>query len=477
MKPYQNELRDIWDWESPVRCSGHRILEPIPAEIYLMIFDYLRARSDRYGLGKSAPKRFNDLRNLSLVCRYFCAEILPWLFESIIFHPISHKDAPGKDQMGYVSFCKSIERDEIFARSLALRVKHCTMRDWVDVPKTIAQAFLNVHINVLPHMANLTTVLLSRMRLVPPLLTHIRRLSHLESLTIDCCDFEEIFPKHVQKLALKCKLKSFRLYHRNKEDIHRLDDSIAEEFIPLVMHLSELGTDNWRLIRTLISCDTPLSNLETLKIIFVEDLKPLCRYLYQLPALKSLTMDNIQSRRSHSPYLISVPLMANLRHLTCPPHLISSLTGLHKLVSLSFATCQEDDILSALIRVTPSPSPWRDMSQLVELCLPYAFAVSILKHPNPARTEIGFAQLRTLIILLDECFLFSDWIYKDPARDSITVSNEKTELYDFFQAMVQKLYLPNVRSFSFRGLAKDWVWDKEETTDQWKLVEEDDDVY
>ncbi|KAJ3929237.1 MAG: hypothetical protein NXY57DRAFT_1017664 [Lentinula lateritia] len=480
-KPCQTNLRDIWAWNPPVRRSGHRILDAIPAELYIMIFDYVKPRNDCYESKKTIIRRTNDLRNMSLVCRYFCAEILPWLFKSVVFHPGGLYNGvttrAEKDAMSYIPFCRSIKQDEKFARSLALQVKQCSIRDWLDAPNTntaMVKAFLNTHIDSLPHLTNLTAITLSRMPLAPQLLAHIRRLLHLTSFTIDRCDFAEISPKHVQKLAAKSKLKSFRLWVRSKDDSDDEDDEVhalvVKEFLPLIVNLSEFGTDSWLLMQALISChDTLPPLLETLEILSIRDTKVLCEYLYKLPALTSLTMDSALSTTVYSN--ISLSRLTSLRHLTCPPHFVSHFSGSHELASLSFSTRRPDNSWVAIHNA--AGVSWPRVDQLLAFCLPYTLALGIGLDPTSFLDGTGIVldRLRKLTIISDECFILNSGGTPD--------QNGGAAMSKLVQILMKEARFPSLECILFRDDDnKEWIWREDSSSGKWKPVpEEDEDVY
>ncbi|KAJ4481152.1 hypothetical protein J3R30DRAFT_3866162 [Lentinula aciculospora] len=463
------KLRDIWVWASPVRSSGLRILEPIPVELYLMIFDYIKPRKDSYEYERTILKRMNDLRNMSLVCRYFCAEILPWLFESLVFHPNLPKGDTGRNSMSYIPFCRSLNQGEILAKSLALQVKQCVIRDWLDVLNAnaaAAKAFLNIHMSALPYMTNLHTISLSRTRLVPSLLAHIRRLPNLQSLTINCCDFTEILPKHAQKYASRSKLKSFRLFLGDKEEdtVHPPDDLVLKEFLPLVMKLSKLGTDSWLFMNALFSSDALPSTLETLEILSVRDLSILCEYLYRLPALASLTID-CGHLATENP--ISLSHLTSLRHLTCLLRL--NFAGSHELDSLTLLASDTKNISLALVN-----KAWPRVGRLIELCLPCMLVISIFLDPNSFLAGIRLERLRQLTVISDDPFL--DRREMDHSQGSIGVPAKKGGMMipAYLEVLMKKIEFPSLDCISFRdGKNKDCIWKRKDLGNEWKPVEQE----
>ncbi|KAF9058528.1 hypothetical protein BDP27DRAFT_565562 [Rhodocollybia butyracea] len=138
-KPFN--LRDIRTWNSPERRSSitGMVLTPIPIELYDLIFSFVIPCSDGES-EESTLKRMKDLRSLSVVCRLFCAEILPLVFRSVVFQN-TEETAVSRNQMSYVPFCASLKNGEIFAESLALQVQQCTIRDWIGA-SNLADFFL-----------------------------------------------------------------------------------------------------------------------------------------------------------------------------------------------------------------------------------------------------------------------------------------------------------------------------------------------
>ncbi|KAJ3752520.1 hypothetical protein EV360DRAFT_88668 [Lentinula raphanica] len=481
-QPLRHEIRSLWAWESPVRRSGHCVLQHIPAEIYLVIFAYLRPRYDRYGTQRSDPKSINDLRSLSLVCRYFCAEILPWLFESVAFCPNLSKDATGDARASYISFCNSINRDEEFSKSLAIYIKHCSIRNWYDVSEIAGKAFLNLYIETLPNFVNLTTVSLSRMRLTPPLLAHIRRLQCLISLSIDRCNFADILAKHVPKLASRCKLRSFCLYTSEvSKSGYTPDSSILKEFLPMFMPLSDLRTDSWQLVQLLISSDTTPPKLEILDLHDIQSLDDtincvdvLNEYLYRLPALASLTVtldDSYLEDQDSS--LLSLYRLQNLRYLCCPDYVLSKETILPDKL---------DDLDLAMIGINGAWEPitflesfglWPGRNQLIKLTIPHALVSDLFIERS---TRIVLERLQTLVVIIDHSYEFRRGIQKSSADDieAMVMSFSGT-----LEWIIENISMPNLQSTRFRRLryrSEDWIWKKDESTGQWIFVGKDEEV-
>ncbi|KAJ3775827.1 hypothetical protein FB446DRAFT_770199 [Lentinula raphanica] len=477
-QPLRHETRSLWAWESPVRRSGHRALENIPAEIYLVIFAYLRPRYDLYGSQKSDPKRINDLRSLSLVCHYFCAEILPWLFESVALCPSQTKDATGRATASCISFCSSIKRDEQFATSLAIYIKHCSIRNWFDVSEIAGRAFLDLYIETLPSFVNLTTVSLSRIRLTPPLLAHIRRLQCLTSLSIVYCDFAGILPKHVQKFASRCKLKSFRLYfHRVHEALFLISNHILEEFLPMLMHLSDLRTNTWQFINFLIYHDiTPpnLINLEMLSIRSLDVMRNcvdvLNKYLCRLPALASLTLTFDDSySRDHASSLLSLHHLKKLHRLCCPDYVLSKETSLPDKLDELCLVGRRRALQPKLF--LESFGLWPDRNQLIKLSIPYALVLHILRGTS-TRSRIGFERLEHLDISLDDTFNTCHLIQKPPTDN---IKAMVLLLGGTLWWIVREMSSPNLRLTGFRlqDHSEHWIWGKDELTGQWTFVGKD----
>ncbi|KAJ7710539.1 hypothetical protein B0H17DRAFT_2648 [Mycena rosella] len=141
-----------FEWKTPSRRRGSRILSLLPTEVYLEIFAYLEPSEK-----DNVVDCKHIFSNLALVCRFFCAHAISRVYRSIEF---SGRDASS----GAPGFCRLLLRgtnstvqnhasDARFPLHVAQSVRECTFRNWIGIPS--AAAFLKSYCKAVGQMPNI----------------------------------------------------------------------------------------------------------------------------------------------------------------------------------------------------------------------------------------------------------------------------------------------------------------------------------
>lgn len=261
----------------PVRQSNGATLSPIPNEIYHEIFAYIRPLPTEDLNDYPLEKR--DLCNLALVCRFFSAIILPWMFESICFDSKS-EDRSSPASRSENSFCRSMLRGSRTARTMAQYVKKCEFMSWTldDQNEWISAEFLALNVDALAYMPNIQELTLTRTTISKGLLKAIRRMQNLSTLNVSHSHIAaNVKPKHLKSLSLpKLRYCHFRA-------------AVSEEFVrsinlDAVLHLTITDIR----IPSLFSRSHSIIPLEKLDVFQMDGVPELEALLSRAPALKSL---------------------------------------------------------------------------------------------------------------------------------------------------------------------------------------------
>ncbi|KAF4621604.1 hypothetical protein D9613_012575 [Agrocybe pediades] len=229
-------------WSSPVRREGTRTLSPIPNEIYLEIFSYVKLP---YFAG---PALRRDMSSLAQVCRFFCSVMLPWIYEHLIIDAKVKDDGISNTR---AAFCQRLARGEASAQEMALFVRKCTIKSWVVADKEAdwcSRALLRVYSKALCSMTNIRVLELISTTVTKDLITGIAHLPNLESLTVKDCRFSPgIAAKHVDKIH-SLKLKKLCVYLLDNRE-HSWDPTIDDLILSSInlAHLIRLETNSTEL--------------------------------------------------------------------------------------------------------------------------------------------------------------------------------------------------------------------------------------
>src|SRR5258708_37483966 len=155
----------------PVRKSGTTYLSPIPNEIYMEIFGYLRPTDANEWIDAEARQHF---RNLALVCRFFSSVMLPWIFENLTFVEKDSYSQISSSLSSTVSakFCRNVLDGDTMALLLAKHVKRWAFLGSPSKSKW-TPAFLSMYFETFQHMPNLLELSLSNIVIPKDFFKHL----------------------------------------------------------------------------------------------------------------------------------------------------------------------------------------------------------------------------------------------------------------------------------------------------------------
>lgn len=263
----------------PVRKSHDgNALPPLPNEIYTEIFNYIRF-STMAKLDED-PSARRCLRCLSLVCRFFCATVAPWLFQNVFFDGNINLPA---ERPSTSDFCRKLLAGDENAELMAQYVKRCEFLSWTFKGADnnwLSKRILAIHTESLIRMPNIEELCLTTTTITKDLLKSISKLQKLSTLNICRCTIApDVKSKHLQKLSsLKLRHVSF--------DCDMLDDIHQHINLDTVLYL-KLG--RWPISPQFSGLLDTLP-LETLDIFDLssEGVPRFGAFLSKVPWLKSL---------------------------------------------------------------------------------------------------------------------------------------------------------------------------------------------
>ena len=194
---------------------GMKKLPLIPNDVYFEIFDHIQP-SDEIAVAEHK----HILSNLTLVCRFFCAVLLPQIFKSLKFsgHPHKKSDTPG-----YASFCRALIRGKEPAH-----VKECTFSQWTtceDHLESVFNGFLGLYNQAITWMLNLELLVLSCTPISKKCIQARSKLTKLKTLVMhDCATNDDVKPWDISKLS---SLKLVTLEWRRCRYTHDLLELIS----------------------------------------------------------------------------------------------------------------------------------------------------------------------------------------------------------------------------------------------------------
>jgi len=261
----------------PVRKSGTAYLSPIPNEIYMEIFGYLRPTDPNEWIDAEARQHF---RNLALVCRFFSSVMLPWIFENLTFvekDSYSQISSPLSTTVS-AKFCRHVLDGDTTALLLAKHVQRWaflgspTQSKWTP-------AFLSMYFRTFQHLPNLVELSLSNIVIPKDFFKRLANVPTLEVLNLD----DSLFDGGVQEKHLKY-LESLSL-----KRLALLRNSNLKRLIPH-LNMSSLIHLDLDLVNGLQGLP-PLNSslpLESLQLCGLEDPLQVVELLEHTPKLKAL---------------------------------------------------------------------------------------------------------------------------------------------------------------------------------------------
>ena len=263
----------------PVRKSGTVDLSPIPNEIYLEIFGYLRPTDPNEWIDAEARQHFC---NLALVCRFFSSVMLPWIFENLTFvekDSYSQISSPHSSTVS-AKFCRNVLDGDPTALLLAKHVKRWAFSGSPTQSK-LTPAFLSMYFETFQHLPNLLELSLTNIVIPRNFFKRLVNVPTLEALKLGNSSFDaEMRERHLKHFK-SLPLKRLALVH----------SSTDSHLIRLIRHLNMTSLIRLELDLPFLK-DLPLSNcslpLEYLYLGSVEGSMPIAGFLEAMPYLKVL---------------------------------------------------------------------------------------------------------------------------------------------------------------------------------------------
>ncbi|KAF7970138.1 hypothetical protein HWV62_9257 [Athelia sp. TMB] len=223
--------------------QGDRQLPIVSNEIYLAIFDHLEPSKDSDSTELAEYKA--TMSSLALVCRFFCAESLPRIFNRMEFSGLKH----GTTTPSYSTFCRQLVAGEPTACYLGQHVKVCALTDWMMAADSSQWAFvhfLKLYVKAIPRLTNLKVLHFHQIPLELNILSSLKDLKQLETLSISLCEFGTSFKASPQP-SVSLSIKHFDFFD-SREDL------IFEPLSQLVSSpsLQILRTDNWAFSKSIM---------------------------------------------------------------------------------------------------------------------------------------------------------------------------------------------------------------------------------
>ncbi|KAJ7738656.1 hypothetical protein DFH07DRAFT_840791 [Mycena maculata] len=315
-----------FEWTSPTRRIGSRILSPIPNEVYLEIFSYFEPSEVA---DHADCKRV--LSSLALVCRFFGAVSISRIYRSLEFS--------GRDVTpGYAPFCRLLVNDTPdarFAGEVAQLVRECTFKDWISEAGW-ASNFLDLYLRAVRRMPNVDSFHLESMPITESLICAITKHPEtVSTLTIRSCTIET-------EISAKARKRLNTLTLRTLEYFPAPSATASAEIPPSTLRLRALEafrTDSWPFGYYFIMRQHP--TLRVLELHDVQDLVALFAFLAKSPTLTDLVLPKIMILKAGEPLPALAPTaLPNIRSLTIPPSLLA-LFSRRTLSSVSLAGIEE----------------------------------------------------------------------------------------------------------------------------------------
>ena len=376
----------------PIRQGG---LSPIPNEVYMEIFKYLRPPDNNLWID---PVYRRDFSRVALVCRFFCSVMLPWIFESIAFEGNTN----GSLDLNHAAFCRNIIRGCGSARTMATYVKRCLFLDWILDQNDSTQSwykkeFQALYSRALAFMPNVEELKLERTHINKYLLKSIMELKSLTTLSLDYCLIGEVKAKSIRKLST-LQLKHLRFVVLGgivSGDGHML---ITSRSLCLDSLLT-LHTNCWHFGERIAkqNCHLPLQVLE---IFGVKDVELLPRIFQNTPALERLRigLDNFTETPKYDVQFGNV--LPALHELCCPLSLLRSLVPGRPISSIEITD-------ESLKEITDIQSFFKKSTcKILSLCVPVRFYLTIPFWEHfPDLKALRLKYVPNYLLSFDERFL------------------------------------------------------------------------
>ena len=184
---------------APSRQSQDRTLDPLPVELYTHILNHFAPRNFDYPVTRGEHK---ELVNIALVCRCFCATVLPW-----IFHTLSWP----YDGNAMTTLCQGLVQNAPAAEALALFVKKASVLQKPMESSLATDAFIRLHLNGVCRMKELRSLTLSHIAPKKRLCRILEELPNLSTLELLYCISNDNGAPMKEPIALPPSLTTLRM--------------------------------------------------------------------------------------------------------------------------------------------------------------------------------------------------------------------------------------------------------------------------
>lgn len=259
--------------------SGTKMLQSIPIEIYLEIFDYFKTSDTMFPL-----EYRRILSRLALVCRLFGSIAIPCIFASL---DISNAPAGGAHDLPpkNAKFCSAIMRKQEPAATLASHIKECNFTNWLHTAEANA-GFFKMYGQAMMRMPNLEKITFMIVDIDRQLLKTICGLKRLTSLNIFMCSFsKDIDDAFIDKLPpLKLRVFGFNGNNGNSKLFQRIIDTT---------NLVDFRSSQWDIAGKILAKIEGNSPLESLDLLQAVDESVLWRAIERSKNLKTLRISSL----------------------------------------------------------------------------------------------------------------------------------------------------------------------------------------
>ncbi|KAF5310251.1 hypothetical protein D9619_010297 [Psilocybe cf. subviscida] len=292
----------------PTRRAGSRDLSPLPAELYLEIFEHLKPPEN-----PEAPRETHDLRSLAQVCRYFCAVMMPRIFEVVFI------DGGADENHSGTSFCQSICNGDQTALTAASHVKIFRITSTsVDLGWSYKE-FLSLYAKAILRMRNLVEISLVQTSITNGLLKAIVSLPGLKKLVLQGCNPRKLRQQLLDQLS---HLQLETLYVENL-DMDEEDDE--EHSAPARAFFTRLPLQNVVILKALcpyvseqILALPPLLNLQDFHALSLRVGVNFPDILSKMPNLKRLEIHSLDFPSSDTIFRGHLPTLHHLQEVCAP---------------------------------------------------------------------------------------------------------------------------------------------------------------
>ncbi|KAK7051775.1 RING-type domain-containing protein [Favolaschia claudopus] len=418
----------MFEWTTPTRRRGSRILSPIPHEVYLEIYSYLEP-SDK----TSPADSMRILSDLARVCRFFSAVSISRIYRSLEF-------SGQQPNTTYGRFCKlllqsahsSAEQGEEtqFAADIAPFVRECTFRDWSSDRARVpfASAFLERDARAVRLMPNVETMTIEYTPISRTLLsTAVKAKQTLKTLRLRSCTLDDDELTKSQLIGLSSlTLHTLEFFSSSSSS----SSCFPPSAIPL-RNLSTFKTNTWPFGLYFLKRKHPY--LRVLELHNIEDVPALINFLNKSPSITDLTIASVQLKLGGGAAgSLSLDAMAlhDLTALSIPSCLLSAFSAgggraLQKLALTGTETRYFQDAAGVNADILHFPTLPRLTVKDIAFLVPMADSLTELQIPQHVYFALPlfkhFRGLRVLVLVYDHLNFETDSVVEttEQFRDAI----------------------------------------------------------